>query len=118
MKESGNVLLTGAEKEALGILVLDVTTAPAEFIAENSDIVSKFLAVTADANAAWNASQPEFMLNMIAKAAGRALTPRRRRSFLFTHRISSVLGHWGPGVGRRVHCVTVGKNSCERRASS
>ncbi|MDB9869424.1 ABC transporter substrate-binding protein, partial [Oceanospirillaceae bacterium] len=70
MKESGNVLLTGAEKEALGILVLDVTTAPAEFIAENSDIVSKFLAVTADANAAWNASQPEFMLNMIAKDAG------------------------------------------------
>ena len=70
MKESGNVLLTGAEKEALGILVLDVTTAPADFIAENSDIVSKFLAVTADANDAWNASQPQFMLNMIAKDAG------------------------------------------------
>ena len=70
MKESGNVLLTGAEKEALGILVLDVTTAPADFIAENGDIVSKFLAVTADANAAWNASQPQFMLNMIAKDAG------------------------------------------------
>ncbi|MBT3436141.1 MAG: ABC transporter substrate-binding protein [Oceanospirillaceae bacterium] len=70
MKDSGNVLLTGAEKEALGILVLDVTTAPADFIAENSDVVSKFLAVTADANAAWNATQPEFMLNMIAKDAG------------------------------------------------
>jgi taurine transport system substrate-binding protein len=70
MKESGNVLLTGAEKEALGILVLDVTTAPADFVAENSDIVSKFLAVTADANDAWNASQPQFMLNMIAKDAG------------------------------------------------
>jgi taurine transport system substrate-binding protein len=70
MKDSGNILLTGAEKEALGILVLDVTTAPADFIAENSDIVSKFLAVTADANAAWNATQPDFMLNMIAKDAG------------------------------------------------
>jgi len=70
MKESGNILLTGAEKEALGILVLDVTTAPADFIAENGDIVSKFLAVTADANDAWNASQPQFMLNMIAKDAG------------------------------------------------
>ena len=70
MQESGNVLLTGAEKEALGILVLDVTTAPADFVAENSDIVSKFLAVTADANDAWNASQPQFMLNMIAKDAG------------------------------------------------
>ncbi|MEL7133771.1 MAG: ABC transporter substrate-binding protein, partial [Pseudomonadota bacterium] len=34
MKESGNVLLTGAEKEELGILVFDATTAPANFIAE------------------------------------------------------------------------------------
>ena len=29
MKEHGNVLLTGAEKEELGILVFDVTSAPA-----------------------------------------------------------------------------------------
>ena len=40
------------------------------FIAENADVVAKFLAVTADANAAWNASQPEFMANMIAVDAG------------------------------------------------
>ncbi|HCI02099.1 MAG: taurine ABC transporter substrate-binding protein [Oceanospirillaceae bacterium] len=70
MKESGNILLTGAEKEELGILVFDVTTAPADFVAEHSDTVAKFLAVTADANAAWNASQPDFMLSMIAKDAG------------------------------------------------
>ncbi|MEO0359330.1 MAG: ABC transporter substrate-binding protein, partial [Pseudomonadota bacterium] len=70
MKESGNILLTGAEKVDLGILVFDVTTAPASFVAENGDIVAKFLAVTADANAAWNASQPDFMLNMIAQDAG------------------------------------------------
>ncbi|OIQ07308.1 MAG: taurine ABC transporter substrate-binding protein, partial [Rhodobacteraceae bacterium CG2_30_10_405] len=54
MKEHGNVLLTGAEKEALGILVFDVTSAPAAFIAENADLVAKFLKVTPDANAAWN----------------------------------------------------------------
>jgi len=70
MKESGNVLLTGAEKTELGILVFDVTTAPSGFVAENADVVAKFLAVTADANAAWNASQPEFMANMIAQDAG------------------------------------------------
>lgn len=70
MKEHGNSLLTGAEKEELGILVFDVTTAPADFVAENSDLVAKFLAVTADANAAWNATQPQFMLNMIAADAG------------------------------------------------
>ena len=37
MKEYGNVLLTGAEKQELGILVFDVTSAPAAFIAENSE---------------------------------------------------------------------------------
>ena len=33
MKEHGNILLTGAEKEALGILVFDVTSVPAAFSA-------------------------------------------------------------------------------------
>jgi len=70
MKESGNILLTGAEKTDLGILVFDATTAPAGFVAENSDVVAKFLAVTAKANAEWNASQPAEMLALIAKDAG------------------------------------------------
>ncbi|HSF63790.1 MAG TPA: ABC transporter substrate-binding protein [Paracoccaceae bacterium] len=70
-KESGNVLLTGAEKEELGILVFDVTSAPASFVAENPDLVSKFLKVTADANAMWaDASQQATMLPVIAKDAG------------------------------------------------
>jgi len=71
MKEHGNVLLTGAEKEALGILVFDATTAPAGFVAENPDVVAKFLAVTAKANAAWNdGSMTAEMLPVIAKDAG------------------------------------------------
>ena len=42
------MLLTGAEKEELGILVFDVTSAPASFIAEeNADLLAKFLKVTA-----------------------------------------------------------------------
>ncbi len=53
--ESGNVLLTGAEKEELGILVFDVTSAPANFVAEESELLAKFLKVTADANAVWSA---------------------------------------------------------------
>lgn len=71
MKESGNVLLTGAEKEALGILVFDVTSAPAGVVAENGDMVAKFLKVTADANAMWadEANQAK-MLPVIAKDAG------------------------------------------------
>lgn len=71
MKEYGNVLLTGAEKEALGILVFDVTSAPAAFVAENPELVSKFLAVTAEANAAWNdGSGVAEMLPVIANDAG------------------------------------------------
>ena len=69
--EHGNVLMTGAEKTALGILVFDATTAPAPFIAENGDLVAKFVKVTADANAMWadEANQAK-MLPVIAKDAG------------------------------------------------
>lgn len=71
MKEHGNVLLTGAEKEELGILVFDVTSAPASFVAENPELVAKFLNVVADSNAMWNAgSMQAEMLPVIAKDAG------------------------------------------------
>ncbi len=69
--EHGNVLLTGDEKTELGILVFDVTSGPANWVAENGDTVAKFLKVTADANAMWAdpANQAE-MLPLIAKDAG------------------------------------------------
>lgn len=70
MKEYGNVLLTGAEKQDIGILVFDVTSAPADFVAENGDMVAKFLKVTADANAQWADGKPEEMLAVIAEQAG------------------------------------------------
>ncbi|SHH14016.1 taurine transport system substrate-binding protein [Cognatiyoonia sediminum] len=71
MTEHGNVLLTGAEKEALGILVFDATTAPASFIAENPEMVAKFAEVTAKANEMWNAGDMQAeMLPVIAKDAG------------------------------------------------
>ena len=71
MKEHGNVLLTGAEKEELGILVFDVTSAPANFVAEQGDMLAKFLKVTADANEMWNSgANTAEMLPVIAKDAG------------------------------------------------
>ena len=72
MLEHGNVLLTGTEKEELGILVFDVTSAPAAFVAENPDLVAKFLKVTADANAEWDSGGDAMaaMLSTIAKDAG------------------------------------------------
>lgn len=77
MKEYGNVLLTGAEKEELGILVFDVTSSPAEFIAENGDIVAKFLSVTASANKQWADTQSDEMLAVIAEGAGMDLEAAR-----------------------------------------
>ncbi len=71
MKENGNVLLTGAEKEELGILVFDATTVPSDFAAEEAELLSKFLAVTAGANAMWAAGDMrDAMLEVIAKDAG------------------------------------------------
>lgn len=71
MKEHGNVLLTGDEKTELGILVFDVTSAPASFVAENSELMEAFLKVTADANAMWaDEANHAKMLPVIAKDAG------------------------------------------------
>lgn len=78
MKEHGNVLLTGAEKEELGILVFDVTSGPAGWVAENSDLVTAFLKVTAEANAMWaDEANHEKMLPVIAKDAGMDLEATR-----------------------------------------
>jgi len=72
MKENGNVLLTGAEKTELGILVFDVTTVPANFAADEPELLAKFLKVTADANAVWNAGgdAAKAMIPVIAKDSG------------------------------------------------
>lgn len=86
MKESGNILLTGAEKQALGILVFDATTAPASFIAEDGALLSQFLAVTAEANAMWNSGEHTAeMLPVIAKDAGmdEAATAETLAGFVF-----------------------------------
>ena len=88
MKEHGNVLLTGAEKEALGILVFDVTSAPAAFVAEHPDLVARFLRVTADANAAWYSPDATDMLAAIAADAG--MDEAATASFLETVRFPSV----------------------------
>ena len=71
MLKNGNVLLTGAEKEELGILVFDVTSAPASFISEEPELLAKFLKITADMNAKWNSGNGRAeMVKVIAKDAG------------------------------------------------
>lgn len=85
MKEHGNVLLTGAEKEELGILVFDGISVPADFAAEESEMLTKFLKVTAEANAMWNSGENRAeMIEVIAKDAGMDPTATEETLATFT----------------------------------
>lgn len=78
MKDYGNVLLTGKEKEDLGILVFDVTSSPASFVAEHPDLVAKFVGVTAAANERWNSGNGgDAMLSVLAEQSGMDLSAAR-----------------------------------------
>ncbi|WP_349039528.1 ABC transporter substrate-binding protein [Pseudotabrizicola sp. 4114] len=68
-KEFGNVLLTGAEKEDLGIRIFDVISTPGSFADENTDLVTKFLKVVNDQNAAY-AADPAPFIPVLAKDSG------------------------------------------------
>ena len=76
MKEAGNVLLTGAERQEPGILVFDVTSAPAAFVAENPDILAKFVKVSPKHGLSQGTDEK---LRIASKAAWKAM-PRGPRS--------------------------------------
>ena len=69
MLENGDILMTGAEMEAIGIRVFDVVSVTDEFAADHGDIVTQFLQVTEDANAAY-AEDAASKEAIIAEAAG------------------------------------------------
>ncbi len=98
MKEYGNVLLTGAEKAAIGISVYDVTSVTAEFAAENADLLAKFLAVTAEMNAMWNAGGDKAaeMIPVLAKDAGmdEAATKETLAGFQFPSVTDQLSADW------------------------
>lgn len=67
--EHGNVLLTGAEKEAIGIKIFDVISTSGSFAAEQPDLLARFLKVVKQSNAAYPAEAAK-RLPVIAKDAG------------------------------------------------
>lgn len=69
MKEHGNVIISGAEKESVVGKVFDVTSIPTAFGEENPDLLAKFLKVTADMNEKY-LKEKNKMMPSIAKAAG------------------------------------------------
>lgn len=69
MRTVGKPLMTGAEQEAAGINTFDIVSVTDGFAKEHPELVTKFLAVTDAANAAFKAS-PEAGLATVAGAAG------------------------------------------------
>jgi taurine transport system substrate-binding protein len=70
MKQYGNVLMTGTEKEALGIQVFDATTVATQWAQENAELLEKFLKVTAQMNTQYKNNPSKEMLTTIASSAG------------------------------------------------
>jgi len=70
MKQHGNVLMNGAEKEQLGIQVFDATTVSAQWAQENAELLEKFLTITAQMNTKYADKDAQKMLPVIANAAG------------------------------------------------
>ena len=69
MKEHGNPIIEGKEKETVVGKVFDVTSVPTSFGEENPELLAKFLKVTADMNAQY-AKDSGPMMESIAKEAG------------------------------------------------
>ncbi len=69
LASGGNLVMTGSEQEALGIRVFDIISAPRSFAEEHGDVVTAFLQVTEDANAAYAADRAS-LETTIADAAG------------------------------------------------
>ncbi len=70
MKEHGNPLLVGAEKESIVGKVYDVTAVDGSWAAENADLVTRFLHLTHDMNRQYNEGRKNDMLPDIAAQAG------------------------------------------------
>ncbi|MEZ5752361.1 MAG: ABC transporter substrate-binding protein [Paracoccaceae bacterium] len=74
MMEHGSVLLTGAEKAALGIRIFDVISVDSAFAEANPDLIARFLRVTEDMNNRYRENRDE-MIPVIARAAGMEVQP-------------------------------------------
>lgn len=74
IENGGNLVMTGAEQEAIGIRVFDIISTTGTFATEHPEVITAFLQVTEDANRAYNQDRDPF-LETIAGAAGMGLDP-------------------------------------------
>ena len=102
MKEHGNTIISGAEKESVVGKVFDVTSVPTSFGEENPELLAKFLKVTADMNAKY-AADSSSMMEGIAKEAGMDLegTTAVIGTFVFPDTATQLSDEWlGGGVAK------------------
>ena len=83
MQEYGALLMTAAEQEAIGIRVFDVVAVTEGFANDHPDMLTKFMQVTDQANAAYNGDPGQFQ-ETIAKAAGMDLAAARDMLGMFS----------------------------------
>jgi taurine transport system substrate-binding protein len=100
MKEHGNPILEGKEKEAVVGKVFDVTSIPTTFGEENPELLAKFLKVTADMNVKYT-KEADGMIGAIQKAAGMDLEGTKAviKTFVFPTVEEQLSAEWmGGGV--------------------
>ena len=73
LANGGNLVMTGAEQEAIGIRVFDIISTTGDFAAEHPSVVTGFLQVTEDANRAYNDGAGFPWRPIVALLAGAAL---------------------------------------------
>lgn len=110
MKEHGNPIIEGAEKESVVGQVYDVTSVPTSFGEENPKLLAKFLKVTADMNAKY-AADAAGMMGDIQKSAGMDLDGTKAviGTFVFPTVAEQLSEKWMGGF--------VAKNMAESAAS-
>lgn len=69
MKEYDDVLMTGAEQEAIGLKVFDIVSVTGAFADKYPATVTQFMQITEDENTAYN-NNPSVFYAPLSKAAG------------------------------------------------
>jgi len=103
VSDGGNLVMTGSEQEAIGIRVFDIISIPTSFGEDHPDVVTAFLQVTEDANAAYSVDRAS-MEATIAEAAGMEVGPSNALldAFTFLDKATQLSDAWLGGTVQQV----------------
>ena len=103
IEAGGNLVMTGAEQEPIGIRVFDIISTTGAFAEEHASVLTAFLQVTEDANRAYNQNRDPY-IDTIAQAAGmdRASTIALIDAFSFPERDAQISAAWLGGTVQTV----------------